>query len=231
MARTKRCLGVDLGGQSVKVAELAIDGGELRLVRLLSADIPVGPDAQPAERQQAQVAAVREMIKSNKIATKNAVFSIPGQTVFVKRQTLPRATSTQLQRIVQIEARQQIPYPLEKMTLEYQVFDTDNERHVEVLLAAMKRETNQEFMRTFRATGLRVSGISISSLALYNGQELRRYDAREAEKQAAGGGFLGLRGKGKSPAKNKKKKKKKGKKGDAEGAEAVALEEEGRVGY
>lgn len=225
MAKAKSCLGVDLGGQSVKIAEMAIDRGGLRVVRLLQAPVPLGPEAQQAERYSALASAVRDLMKTNKVATKNAVFSIPGQTVFIKRQLLPRATPSHLQNIVQIEARQQIPFPLDRMTLEYQVFDTDDPRQVEVLLGAMKRETNQEYMRLFRSTGLRVSGISISSLALFNGQELSNFNVNE---------YLDSGGKKKKEkaAKKKKAEKKKGKKGQepevaAEDEAAAAVAESG----
>jgi hypothetical protein len=45
MAGVKRCLGIDLGSHAVKIAEMAVDRGGVRVVRMVSAPIPVGPEA------------------------------------------------------------------------------------------------------------------------------------------------------------------------------------------
>lgn len=230
MAGIKRCIGVDLGGQSVKMVEMAVDKGGLRIVRMLTAPVPVGPDALETERANALVLTVRNMIKQNRITTKHAVFCMPGQTVFVRRLRLPKVPGPRLAQIVQFEARQVIPFPLEKTMMQYQVFDTGEPREVEVLLVAMKKETNDDFMRLIRRMGLRPVDISISTLALFNGQELRRLNVDEwLAASRSGGGLMGLLGK-KAGAEGKAKPKKKAKKADKKTGKGqlvvVASEEE-----
>ncbi|MFW5870832.1 MAG: type IV pilus assembly protein PilM [Candidatus Sumerlaeota bacterium] len=195
MAGLKRCLGIDFEGQSVKLIELANEKGHVRVVRALSQPLPVGADAMESERANAIVGVVRDMIKSNKISTKKAFFCMPGQTVFVHRQRLPRAALSKLTQAIRMEARRAIPFPLEKTILRYQIFEEEHSNEVEVLLVAMKRETNDDFMRMVKRMGLRVSGVSVSSLALYNAQELRTLDMEKWLKGAAGGGLLGMGGK------------------------------------
>ncbi|MFP4379751.1 MAG: type IV pilus assembly protein PilM [Candidatus Sumerlaeia bacterium] len=196
MAGVKRCLGLDLGSHSVKLAEMAMDKDGIRVIRMLSAPVPVGPSAVEEERNAAIVSAVRGLIKENKISTKKTVFGMPGQTVFVRRIRLPKAPRPRLHQIVQFEARQLIPFPLEKTLLQYQVFDTDDDREVEVLIVAMKKDTNLEFMRLVRRTGLKPIGISVATLALYNGQELSRFRMQDwIEETGGSGGLLGKGGK------------------------------------
>jgi Tfp pilus assembly PilM family ATPase len=245
MAGIKRCIGVDLGGQSVKMVEMAVDKGGVRIVRMLTASVPVGPDALETERANAMVLTVRNMIKQNRITTKQAVFCMPGQTVFVRRLRLPKVPGPRLAQIVQFEARQVIPFPLEKTMMQYQVFDTGDAREVEVLLVAMKKETNDDFMRLVRRMGLRPVDISISTLALFNGQELRRFNVDEWLATARSvGGLMGLLGKkqgaegkakktAKPKAKAKKADKKKGKGELVETApeeEYIPVEEETTTG-
>ena len=193
MAGLKRCIGIDLGSYSVKIAEMAMDKGGLRVIRMVSAPLPVGPDALETERSSVMISTVRSLIKTNKISTKKAVFSMPGHTIFQRRLRLPRAPGPRLKQIIQFEARQVIPFPLEKTALRYQIFDTEEEREVEVLLVAMKKETNEAFMRMIRRMGLRPVGIGVSTLSLFNGQELHRFNM--SDWLASGGGssgFLGL---------------------------------------
>lgn len=168
MASLKRCLGVDLGSSAVKIADLKREGNAVRVMALLSRDLDVGPAATPEERAEATATAVRDLIKENKIATKQAVFCVPGQAVFVKRVRLPRTSEERLHRIINYEARQQIPFPLDKTLLEFQVFDEPGDPQVEVLLVAIKRDFVESYMRTVAKCKLRALEISVSSLALFN---------------------------------------------------------------
>ncbi len=176
MAGLKRCLGIDFEGQSVKLVEMALEKGEVRLERAMSAPVPVGSEALESERSNAIVGVVRDMIKQNKISTKKAIFCMPGQTVFVRRQRLPRAALSKLTQAIRMEARRAIPFPLEKTILRYQIFEEENTNEVEVLMVAMKKETFEDFIRLVRRMGLKVAGVSVSSLGLYNAQELRNFD-------------------------------------------------------
>ena len=215
MAGVKKCLGVDIGSDSVKIAEMAIDKGGVRIIRLVSGSIPVGVSAMESERTTATVATIKNLIKTNKIATKNAAFSIAGQTVVVRHgQRVPQAPQPRLQQIIHFEARQQIAIPPEQGVVEYQVFETDNPHEVEVLLAAMKKETNQEFMNLVRRTGLRPIAMVPSHLALFNGQALEQYTGEKPSKagkkppaqKAKGKGLFGVGGGAKKASKPKKKK-------------------------
>jgi Tfp pilus assembly PilM family ATPase len=219
-------LGVDLGAHTVRIAEMAIDRGGMRAVRLVSDVLPIGPGATPEERSAALVGAVRGLIKTHKIATRNAVFSIPGQTVFVRPSVhVPKAPGPRLHQIIQFEARQLIPFPLDKTIMEYQVFETASEQEVEVLLVAMKKETNQEFMRTIRRMGLRAIALNVSSLALFNGQEIYRFDLQEwQESNRKAGTILGIPlalGGGAGTKKSPKPKKKRAAKKAGEGVPKV----------
>jgi Tfp pilus assembly PilM family ATPase/Tfp pilus assembly protein PilN len=168
VAKLKRCLGVDLGANSVKVVELRREGNAVRIAKAVSKPLDLPPNAPPEERSEATAAAVRDLLKEEKIALKQAVFSIPGQSVFIKRVRLPRTTEERLHRIINYEARQQIPFPLDKTLLEFQIFDDPGDPQVEVLLVAIKREFIESFMRTISRCRLKPLAISVSSLALFN---------------------------------------------------------------
>ncbi len=227
MAGVKRCLGIDVGSQSIKLVEMATDKDGVRIVRVLTAPIPVGPEAQGDQHAAATVSTIKSLIKEHKISAKDVVLSMNGRSVFVKPGVrVPVAPGPQLKKMIHFEARQLIPFPLDKTMVEYQVFELSDGREVEVLLVAMKKETNLDFMRQVKRMGLKPVGICVSPLALFNGQELSQIDFEKEAKPSKGGGLLGLGGK---KDKDKSKKKKKGfsfgkKKKDAD--EDVDLEAE-----
>ncbi|OPZ19702.1 MAG: Competence protein A [candidate division BRC1 bacterium ADurb.BinA364] len=169
MAGLKRCLGVDLGSSRIKVAEIQALKSGYRLLRLLQTDVDMPPGAPEDERVQRITQALRDLLKANKVGTKHAIFCLPGQSVFWRLVKLPKTNEERLLRIIEYEARQQIPFPLDQTHFEYQIFEHGpNPDEVEVLLVAVKRETVSNYMRAFRRSGLTVSGIGVSWLALFN---------------------------------------------------------------
>lgn len=166
--RARRCLGVDIGSTSLKIAELSQDRTGVIIHRLVEAPLDVGPDASAEERWTAIVQTLRDLLREYKIATRQAVFALPGQAVFIRRVRLPLTSEERLHRIIRFEARQQIPFPLEQTLLQYQISPTEVEDEVEVLLVAIKREIVDQYMGMVRRLGLRPIRLSVSSFALFN---------------------------------------------------------------
>lgn len=214
----KKCLGIDLGSSSVKVAELAVEKGGVSVLNLAQKEVNIYPGTPDSERHQILAKAIKEILKEKKISSREAVFCISGQSVFVRQIKLPKTSPERLKRIIYYEAKQQIPFPLEKTIVEYQVFESSEKDEVNVLLVALKKEFIVDFMTLLTKIGLRPIGISVSTFAIYNfySFEMRKEKAKEKAKAA----------KSKFPAINMKKLFKKGKgKADETSANAAAEDE------
>ncbi len=168
MQARRKCLGVDLGCNTIKVAELVYEKGQLKITNLASAELNLPHRVSESERNEKALSVLRDLLRTNRITTKEAVFCIPGQSVFVRRVKLPKTTDERLARIITYEARQQIPFPLDKTVMEYQVFSEAEEDEVVVLMVAVKRDHINSYMEVVRRTGLKPLSIGVSSLALYN---------------------------------------------------------------
>ncbi len=218
MAKVGQVLGVDIGTHSIRVAEVALTPAGVDVRKLAEARLVLEAGQKESERQASIAAQLNGLLKTHKFKARHAVFCVPGQTVFVRRLRLPATTPERMSRIIRFEAREQIPFPLEKTVLEYQVFPSDTPNNeVEVLLVAMKREFVDSFMKMVRRTGLNAVAIAVSSLALHNFHELngtKRPIGARAKAASAGGpdqdkgarkwagkGFLSLQlGRRKKPA-------------------------------
>lgn len=213
----RNCLGVDIGTHSIRVAQMEMGKGGPRVVALLEERIKTEAGHSEAQRNQAIAKQLQDLLKRGRVGTKNAVFCVPGQSVFVRRIKLPKTTEERMARIIRFEARQQIPFPLDKTIMEYQIFEEGDSSEVNVLLVAIKRDFILNFMKMVRRTGLKALAISVSSLALYNFNELNgstrdllakpdkaKPAAKEKgakEPKAAKGGLFGLLKKGDKNAK------------------------------
>ncbi len=170
MHNLRKCLGVDIGSTSIKIAELVAEKTGARVTKYFSVPLSLSPGPLDAQRIEVISKAIRDALKEQKIATKHAVFSISGQNVFIRKVHLPRTTEERLQRIIAYEARQQIPFALETALVEYQVFDLGPESDLEILLVAVKKDLINEFMKLVAKTGLKPVAICVSSFALFNFQ-------------------------------------------------------------
>ncbi|MBI1785529.1 type IV pilus assembly protein PilM, partial [Candidatus Sumerlaeota bacterium] len=213
MAKIRQCLGIDIGAHSIRIAEVALKSDGVEIRNLVEDRIEIDPGLSDAQRQSAITSQINALLKSNKIKTRNAVFCVPGQTVFVRQIKVPATTPERLHRIVHFEAREQIPFPLDQTSLEYQVFPTGNSNELEVLLAAIKKESIDGFMKLVRKTGLIPLAISVSSLALHNFHEINSGPSNLMERIAA-----------RKPAKKKPKKGKQAEEQPEEEESAPALE-------
>jgi type IV pilus assembly protein PilM len=169
MPQLKQCLGVDLGLNTVKIVEVALDRDSVRVIRAASAPTGVNTSMAPDEIRSAIISTARELIKKARFGTRKAVFSISGQKVFIRRFRLPMTSEERLARIIQYEARQQIPFPLDKTYLQYQYRILPEDNEVEVLLTAIRNDEIRDFMAMVNKTGLTPVGVGVSSFALYNG--------------------------------------------------------------
>jgi Tfp pilus assembly PilM family ATPase/Tfp pilus assembly protein PilN len=202
MTTLKKCLGVDLGSNTVKVVEVAVDREGLKVLNAAAAETNVDPAASPEERRDAIVRALRELLKKSKFSSKDAVFGLPGQKVFIRRFRLPETTPERLERIVTYEARQQIPFPIDKTDLQFQFFPIPEEKEVEVLLVAVRHDEVRDFMTLVNKTGLKPRAVGVSSFAVFNCQAALKRTVDETQER------IGALGKGAAKSSGPKGRKK-----------------------
>src|SRR4051794_39910086 len=104
MQRLKKCLGIDLGAATIKVAEIVSEKSGVRVAKLVRSELNLPPGPVDTERANTIAKAVRDLLRESKITTKHAVFCVPGQSVFIRRIRVPRTTEERLHRIVAYEA-------------------------------------------------------------------------------------------------------------------------------
>jgi hypothetical protein len=165
----QQCLGVELEGSSLKLAEMNIEETGLRIGRILEARAPIeGRKIQG----RALVTAMRSLIKQHKITSKKSVCCVPAESVFIQRLRLPIVSEPRLSRIILYEANQRIPCP-PKNIIVYEILNTDGEKEFDILVVGLKEEIYSQYIRIVRRIGLRPVGISFCSLTESSVQDLR----------------------------------------------------------
>ena len=94
--------------------------------------------------------------------------SVPGSTAFAKFAKLPPVDPKKIPDIVKFEAVQQIPFPIDQVEWDYQVFSHSDTPDVEVGIFAITKDRVGKFLDNFAASGQSLDGLTLSALAVYN---------------------------------------------------------------
>ena len=168
MLNTKSFLCLDFGAGSLKVAEFdPNEAGTLRLkqfgLRALGFE-----GSQDAARERVILKSIQELFAEKSFGSKNINVCAPGFHVFSKFVKLPPVDTSKVTQIIQYEAQQNVPFPLEEVVWDYQILGTTPTGELEVLLVAIKTDVVEGLFRTAEAAGLRVQLVDVSPAALCN---------------------------------------------------------------
>jgi type IV pilus assembly protein PilM len=137
-------IGVDISSTAVKLLQLSQTGGRYRVEHYAVEPLP--PNAV-VEKNIVEVEAVGEAIKRalarSGARTKFAAAAVAGSAVITK--VIPmqaNLSADDMEDQIQVEAAQYIPYPIEEVSLDFEVLGPvkDNPEMVQVLLAASRSE-------------------------------------------------------------------------------------------
>jgi type IV pilus assembly protein PilM len=168
MLNTKSFLAVDFGAGSLKLAEFEVnEAGGLRLKQY--ALKPLGPDgAQETTREAVVQKALQAVLAEKGIKSKTVNICAPGFHVFSKFVKLPPVDSGKVNQIIQYEAQQNVPFPLQEVVWDYQILGSTPTGELEVLLVAIKADIVEGLYRVNESSGLHLQITDVSPAALCN---------------------------------------------------------------
>jgi type IV pilus assembly protein PilM len=142
--KQKPVIGLDISSTSVKLLELSRQGDSYRVegyaVKALPPNVVVEKNISDEE---AVAEVVRELIKMSRSKVRDAAVAVAGSAVITKLVEMPAGLSEDaMEAQIAVEADQYIPYPLEEVAIDFEVqgLSERSPEHVEVLLAACRRE-------------------------------------------------------------------------------------------
>jgi type IV pilus assembly protein PilM len=168
MLKTKSFLCLDFGAGSLKMAEFEpTEAGALRLkqfgIRSLGFE-----GSQDVARERVILKAIQELIAERSFNARDINACAPGFHVFSKFVKLPPVDASKVSQIIQYEAKQNVPFPLEEVVWDFQILGTTASGELEVLLVAIKSDIVEGLFRTAEASGFRIQLVDVSPAALCN---------------------------------------------------------------
>ncbi|MCP4177367.1 MAG: type IV pilus assembly protein PilM [bacterium] len=170
MSHNNHILTVDIGSCSLKIAELVHHNGKLLLT---SFDyIEYGLNLEDSEKIATIKNKFSSAVASKKFNAKKVYISISGQTTFTRFVNLPPVQSKEekITQIVNYEAKQNIPFPIEEVTWDYQLISDANKANeeIKVMFTVIKTDIITEIVNIFEELGFEVGQVATSLTATYN---------------------------------------------------------------
>lgn len=168
MLRNDRIIAVDVGASKLVAAEFLISRkGMPQLINYGIAPIPFTPDKE-IESSAYIVSALRDILKEHGIRSGPLFMTISGQAVFPRYVKLPAAASEKLEEIVRYEAEQNVPFAIEEVVWDYQIFHAEDTGELSVMLVAVKVENVSRLTDCMEAVRMSPEVVDAAPMALYN---------------------------------------------------------------
>jgi type IV pilus assembly protein PilM len=156
---------IDIGTDSVHAVEVHFEP-EPRIVKRGSANLPSPVWEELALHKDALTLAVKTAMASAGISATQVMTVIPRRMATLKYARLPHAEADQIRSMVEFEAQQYVPFPLEEVVIGHQVVSDDMDEMMTVMIVAARLSLVETLLSVFDKVGLEVSHISVSALAL-----------------------------------------------------------------
>jgi len=183
LGKEKDVIGLDIGSSSIKLVELRKGKGGFRLQNVAISPLPPEAIVDGALMDSVTIInTIRDLIAASKTKTKEVVTSVSGHSVIVKKVALPSMTEAELEESIQWEAERYIPFDINDVNIDFQIFGTgaENPEVMDVVLVAAKKDIINDYISVIMESGLNPLIIDIDSFALENMLEIN-YEIEKEE--------------------------------------------------
>lgn len=186
---SKGVVGLDIGSHAVKVVELIPKKrGGAEAYELDKIGYEVLPHDSIVEGtiidSTAVVETIRLLFEENKIKNKNVAISISGNSVIIKKISLPQMDKEELAESIVWEAKHNIPYPYEETNVDYAILRPPrgaDTKSLDILLVAAKKDKIANYSNAVIQARKNLVAIEVDIFALQNALEINYPETLEAK--------------------------------------------------
>lgn len=163
-------LGIDIGSQSIKVAELKLQGRQPALTALAAVPTPNGAvDHIGIHDADAVAVKVKEACAVAGVSVADVVVSIAGQgSVLVRTLEVPAMSATELKQHMDWEVTRNIPFAESTVQSDYQAFEPEvaNAQNLDVVMAIAPQSAIDMVLKLVKKSGKKTAAIDVEPLGL-----------------------------------------------------------------
>src|ERR1700677_1825087 len=170
MAEGKNLVGVDIGASSIKVVQLKESRKKLQVIRWGWSPLPPQTIIDGHVMNSGTVTeTLARIFHDGKIQQRDVAIGVYGQSVIVRKITVPMMTPAELDEQIGWEAEQHIPFDIKVMSIDYQVLRPRPEAgQMDLLLVAAKKDEINDYASIVREAKLRPLIVDINAFTIQN---------------------------------------------------------------
>ena len=169
-------LGIDISSTTIKLLELSRSGARYRIESYAVASLPQDAVVEKNINNVADVGStLLSVVTQSRTKTRHVVAAVAGSSVITKVIAMPAGLSDgDIETQISVEADQYIPYPLDEVSIDFEVQGAvpGREDQVNVLIAACRRETIDARVEALELADLKVSVMDVEAYAMERAFEL-----------------------------------------------------------
>lgn len=179
-SRRKAGFGLDVGSSAVKLVQLDQGSKGFALSAFAVVDLP--PDAigeGMIKDPPIVVDAIKEVVRKARVSTKEAIISISGRELIMKKIQLPKVNPKELGDAIMLEAEHHINLPIEEVYVDHQVVGQSPGQGgtMDVMLVAVKKTKINEYVAVVEEAGLSPVVVDVDAFAVQNQYEINNPEA------------------------------------------------------
>jgi len=182
--QSQRPIGLDIGHNSIKMIQLAVNGGHISVLAAGKVRIDAGINGDGAERRSFIISAIKQMLAEGNFRGRNVVSCLPNDRLKITSLRLAEAETGEIEQALRKEVAQRFGLDPDKDAVNYML--AGNVRHGdeiknELILFAADNEAIKDHIEILEEAQLKPVAIDTIPCALFRSFErsLRRQEDRE----------------------------------------------------
>ena len=181
--KKNQLVGLDIGSHTIKLVE--IDHSKKGMILKNFGVIGLPPDAiveGSIKEMEIVASAIKNLYKNLKVKNKNVATSISGYSVIVKKIEVSGKDESELEKSIQEEAEQYIPFDINDVNLDYDILGSPSKEkeeeegksspRKEIMLVAAKKDIVEDYEGLLQLAGLNPAVLDVDAFALQNAFEM-----------------------------------------------------------
>lgn len=162
-------VGIDLGLGSIKVVALNKSGENFVLTAVGEIKTPnsewMKSDSTKKSVEDVGVA-LRNLLKDLKISGRQAVTALPEYEIVSRLVSLPPLKEGEIKDALRFEAETFVPYPLDQVSIDYEVIEEDQAGRLTVFAIAAKNDLISNYIKIFKTAGIDLLAIESPAVSM-----------------------------------------------------------------
>jgi type IV pilus assembly protein PilM len=171
MAKVTQHLTIDIGSTGIRMGEFEYPQAGEGMVLHQFKVVEYAEQITEANRHMVISDAIRKAYEEGGFTTNRCSVSVSGQAAFMRFVKLPpvREEEARIKQIVEYEARQNVPFPMDEVIWDYQLFSTgESDEDLEVMFVVIKNDIVESVIAAVKSVGLKPKIVDFAPAALYN---------------------------------------------------------------